>query len=127
MVPLTQELTRRFRAPDEDLALTMISSSQFKDTDAMSVIFKKRVKEAELFIATKINNIKGIVVLEVTGWPDATGHFTLWDGTTRQLVYAPDHDNPGNNSYYFWLTKLIESDKGTFVLQGTKIKFWGLK
>lgn len=28
----------------------------------------------------KFNNKKGIIVFEVSGWGNASGHFTLWDG-----------------------------------------------
>jgi hypothetical protein len=30
---------------------------------------------------SKLNNRKGIIIFEVVGWSDATGHADLWDGT----------------------------------------------
>lgn len=42
------------------------------------------------FDLTKINNLKGIIRFEVSGWSDATGHFTFWDGSS--CVYCGDHN-----------------------------------
>lgn len=39
---------------------------------------------------SKILNQKGIIAFDVTGWSDASGHFTLWNGTN--LLYAGSHD-----------------------------------
>lgn len=66
-----------------------------------------RKTEASIYVLDKIKNKKGVIVFDVEGWENATGHFTLWDGT--RLLYAPKHDNPYNENYYFWfaLTKRI--------------------
>ncbi|MFY7828926.1 MAG: T6SS effector amidase Tae4 family protein [Flectobacillus sp.] len=37
----------------------------------------------------KFKNRRGIICFEVTGWNDATGHFTLWDG--NNILYG-QHD-----------------------------------
>lgn len=72
-----------------------------------------RKKEVTLNVLSKIIGKKGIIVFDVTGWNNATGHFTLWDGKT--LLYADGHSNPLSNDYYFWYEKT------------TKIIFWELK
>lgn len=94
----------------------------------MSKLFKTRVKEGQAFIDTKLGSKSGIVAFDVTGWDDASGHFTLWDGSTKKLAYADGHDQPENNSYYFWLTNLIEeAGKKSRLIQVVKVKFWELK
>lgn len=67
---------------------------------------------------------KGIIVFEVSGWGNATGHFTLWDG--EHLVYPgnPLHDNPSSEYYYFSMK--YEVSKGKFV-QTQKVYLWELK
>lgn len=72
-----------------------------------------RKTEANFYILDKIKGKKGIIVFEVTGWRNATGHFTLWDG--GKLLYAPSHDNPNIEDYYFWFSKT------------SKVIFWELK
>lgn len=43
---------------------------------------------------------KGIIVFDVSGWDDATGHADLWDGTK---VVGSDYTNKANR-IYFWET-----------------------
>lgn len=124
---LKAELSRRFKGADEELTLSVIPMSMLKDKEAMSVLFKKRVKEGQDFIDTKLGARSGIIAFEVTGWGDATGHFTLWDGNTKKLAYADGHDDPEKNTYYFWLTMLTEADEKERLVQITKVKFWELK
>ncbi|WP_426211329.1 type VI secretion system amidase effector protein Tae4 [Massilia sp. TWP1-3-3] len=126
VIDLKAELARRFKGADEELNLTVIPNSLLQDKEAMSAIFKTRVKEGQRFIDEKLNSKSGIVVFEVAGWGDATGHFTLWDGNSKKLSYADGHEQPGNNSYYFWLTRLNEAAKYSLV-QVVKVKFWELK
>lgn len=67
---------------------------------------------------------KGIIVFEVSGWGNATGHFTLWDG--QHLVYPGDplHDDPSSEYYYFHM-KYTTINKKT--VQTTKVYLWELK
>jgi len=123
---LKAELSRRFKGADEELSLSIIPTSMLGDKEAMSKLFKTRVKEGQAFI-DKLGTKSGIVAFEVTGWGDATGHFTLWDGSAKKLAYATGHDQPGDNSYYFWLTRLIEADGKSHLVQVVKVKFWELK
>ncbi len=37
-------------------------------------------------------NKKGIIAFDVSGWSDATGHFSLWDGT--KLLYGDEFNLP---------------------------------
>ena len=124
---LKSELARRFKGADEELSLTVIPTSLLADKDAMSRLFKTRVKEGQAFIDDKLASKSGIVAFEVTGWGDATGHFTLWDAVTKKLAYADGHDQPDQSSYYFWLTKLTEGEGKSRLVQVIKVKFWELK
>lgn len=76
-------------------------------------LFPVRQTEVTLEVLPKLVGKKGIIVFDVTGWNNATGHFTLWDG--KKLLYAPEHDNPLSLKYYFWFE------------QTTRIIFWELK
>lgn len=79
-----------------------------------------RYPPPNVFIASpkgKIDNTpllgkKGIIAFDVSGWSDASGHFTLWDG--QQLVYAGGHD-------YFNLYQEHENGR---TLRVTKCTFW---
>jgi hypothetical protein len=124
---LKAELGRRFKGADEELSLSVIPTSLLGDNDAMSKLFKTRVKEGQAFIDAKLGSRSGIVAFEVAGWGDATGHFTLWDGITKKLAYADGHDQPDKNSYYIWLTMLTEADGKPHLVQVVKVKFWELK
>lgn len=125
---LKGEISGRFKGADEELSLSVIPTSLLGDKDAMSKLFKTRVKEGQAFIDTKLGSKSGIVAFDVTGWGDASGHFTLWDGSTKKLAYADGHDQPENNFYYFWLTNLIEeAGKKSRLIQVVKVKFWELK
>lgn len=56
--------------------------------------FQARKADVQANVLNKISGKKGIVVFEVAGWSNASGHFTLWNGSC--LLYAPDHDNPAD-------------------------------
>lgn len=56
----------------------------------------------ELFIPSDFAGSKGIILFEVSGWGDATGHFTLWNGSK---VAHGDYFKP----------------KGSAVLKGVKL------
>lgn len=121
---LKKELESRFKGADEELALPLVTSAMIAEKPKAEAAFKDRVAKARAFLADKIGKRHGIVVFEVSGWGDASGHFTLWDGATQQLAYATDHDDDSNNKYYFWLTILTDDKK---IIQTTKVKFWELK
>lgn len=71
----------------------------------------------------KVQAMKGIVMFEVSGWGNASGHFTLWDG--NHLIYPgyPEHDNPSSEFYYFYM----KYEGGNKVFQTNKILLWELK
>jgi hypothetical protein len=52
-----------------------------------TLVLKRKNGEFDL---KQLNSIKGIIKFEVSGWDDATGHFTFWDGSS--CVYCGDHD-----------------------------------
>ncbi|WP_165390871.1 T6SS effector amidase Tae4 family protein [Pseudoduganella lutea] len=121
---LKVELANRFKGADEELNLPQIPASMLDDNAAMSKLFKERVAIAKEFIKNKLARRSGIIVFDVSGWGDASGHFTLWDGVSEKLAYATDHDDSTANSYYFWLTMMTDGGK---VIQTTKVRFWELK
>ncbi len=71
----------------------------------------------------KLKENKGIIMFEVSGWGDATGHFTLWDG--NNLIYPgnPSHDDPNSELYYFNMKYEVNKK----VIQTNKIILWDLK
>ncbi len=63
--------------------------------------------------ANFINGKKGVIIMEITGWLDATGHATLWNGNST-----------GDNSDYH------RPESHTYERPGVtleKINFWELK
>lgn len=121
-------LVQRFKGADEELQLPLIPASLINDLDTLTARFKERHKLANTWLDSKLAGRNGIVVFDVSGWSDASGHFTLWNGTSRKLAYAEAHDNPENNRYYFWLTDLAERPDGrNFLIQVASVKFWELK
>lgn len=71
----------------------------------------------------KLKKMKGVIMFKVSGWGNASGHFTLWDG--KNLIYpgAAEHDN-SNSDYYYFNMKYEQNGK---VIQTDKIKLWELK
>jgi hypothetical protein len=122
-----QELMSRFKGCDEELVLKPIPNKMIDDFDGMSALFKERVRQGQEFIDNKLAGRNGIVVFETRGILNATGHFTLWDGTAKSLAYANGHDSPTDKQYYFWMTRLAQTDQGMVVVQVARIKFWELK
>ncbi|MDB5248927.1 MAG: hypothetical protein JWQ40_3321 [Segetibacter sp.] len=59
-----------------------------------------------------IKGLKGIIAFDVTGWGDASGHFTLWNG--EELLYSGGHD-------YFNLYDKFDNGK---VIKVSKCSFW---
>lgn len=125
---LKAHLSQQFKGADEELTLPIISASLLNDSAAMNAKFKERVRIAQAWLDTKLAGRNGIVVFNVSGWGDASGHFTLWDGNAKKLAYATSHDNPDNNMYYFWLTQFSEDTLGNKrIVQVNSVKFWELK
>jgi hypothetical protein len=121
-------LVKQFKGADEELRLPVIPPTLLGDMGAMGALYKERVRLAKAWLDTTLANRKGIVVFEVSGWGDASGHFTLWNGSTRTLAYAESHDDPESNRYYFWLTSQTErSDGKKILIQVVEVKFWELK
>jgi len=81
----------------------------------------------------EFKNKKGIIIFNVSGWGDASGHFTLWDGTNLSYVgmSVTDqlHNNVYSNLYYFHLKedRLNVSTNIKFVVQTDRIRLWELK
>ncbi|AZA81941.1 hypothetical protein C1637_24760 [Chryseobacterium lactis] len=71
----------------------------------------------------RLHKIKGIIMFKVSGWGNASGHFTLWDG--KNLIYPGEsvHDDP-NSEYYYFHMKYEQNGK---VIQTDEIKLWELK
>ncbi len=124
---LKGELASRFRGADEELALKLIPNSMLSDNAGMAAVFKERVKQAQDFLDTRLASKHGIVVFEVNGWGDASGHFTLWDGGAKSLAYADHHDSPADANYHFWLTQLAGDPARPKLVQTARVKFWELK
>lgn len=124
VLDLKKYLKSRFKAGDIEYTLKPLPLNLTQET------FNQRVKDVKTKILDKINGKHGIVVFEVSGWADATNHFTLWDGSN--LVYVGphgDHNDQGSAEYYFWLIRSITDSKGniTKIIQTTKVIFWELK
>lgn len=120
-------LSRQFEGADEELTLPLIPSALIDDATALAARFDERVALAKAWLEAKLLNRKGIVAFDVVGWRSASGHFTLWDGTSETLAYAAPHDDPGNHDYYFWLTALGERDDGQTLIQVAAVRFWELE
>ncbi|NRS89922.1 hypothetical protein HNQ02_002856 [Flavobacterium sp. 7E] len=76
----------------------------------------------------KLKKLKGIIMFKVSGWSDASGHFTLWDG--KDLIYPGEgtpmtspHNNPSSEYYYF----NMKYEQNGRVIQTNEIKLWQLK
>lgn len=126
---LSPFLARHFKGADEELTLPVIPKSLIGDNDALRVKFTERVKLAQAWLDTKLAGRNGIVVFKVDGWgTNATGHFTLWDGTAKTLAYANGNDDPNSGgNYYFWLAQFADTENGTALIQLLSVKFWELK
>lgn len=76
----------------------------------------------------KLRSKKGVIVFKVSGWGDATGHFTLWNGTNLIYPGNPAHDNPNSEYYYFNMKYEQLSKQGELkVIQTDQIELWELK
>jgi len=84
----------------------------------------ERVQDAYDGMINKISGKTGIIVFDVTGWRDASGYFTLWDGNSLVYVGPGDRNNPRSLEYYFWLYREVS---GRPPAQTVKTTFWELK
>lgn len=80
-------------------------------------------KAGAIDIVNEFKNKSGIIVFDVSGWGNATGHFTLWDGS--HLIYPGDlsHDDPGSQYYYFHMN-YVQNSK---TIKTTRIRLWQLR
>ncbi len=116
-------MMKRFKNPDISYSPKQVSAS--RSTEA-----KQRIKEVETQLLPKIKGKKGIVVFDVTGWGNASGHFTLWDGKNLAYVGPGDHNNSASLEYYFWFMRddvYFKNGFKTRVTQTKNITFWELK
>lgn len=126
---LRSELASRFKGFDAELIFDLIDPALADNRAAVDRLFLARKAKAQGFINTQLAKRNGIIVFAVEGWENATGHFTLWDGTTMQIAFGTDHDDPTIQTYYPWLTD-IKTDEATglnFLVQVAKVQFWELK
>src|SRR5690606_30759545 len=92
--------------------------------------FSSRKQYAENNILSKIRSKNGIIAFDVSGWGDASGHFTLWEGSTEKLFYVgADSREKDKNSplYYFWYVSPTYDGTRYRVVQTTAVSFWELK
>ncbi|EBS7636603.1 hypothetical protein CDR68_23200 [Salmonella enterica] len=79
---------------------------------------------------SKIEDKTGIIVFDVDGWSDATGHFTLWD--KGDLLYVGANQNekdPTSAAFYVWLVepRYNKAKDEMHLIQTTSVIFWELK
>lgn len=114
---LKQYLRDRFKGGDFEHTSKPIKTLTQDSVD-------ERVQDAYDGVINKIFGKKGVIVFDVTGWRDASGHFTLWDGSSLVYVGPGDHNNPRSLEYYFWLYREVS---GRPPAQTVKTTFWELK
>ncbi|MCS4301887.1 T6SS effector amidase Tae4 family protein [Chryseobacterium sp. BIGb0232] len=109
------------KMPDTYKKRKSVNPTEWQQLKAM----KKVISPAEW---TELRKTKGVIVFDVSGWDDATGHFTLWD--TQHLIYPGDaqHDDPTNAKYYFSMLYLKINKKNELdFVQTNRIRVWELK
>lgn len=68
---------------------------------------------------------KGIIVFDVSGWTNASGHFTLWDGKNLRYVGRDTRHNDPSNTERYYFSMEYTTPSGTTV-KTTKIRLWEL-
>ena len=114
--------------------LPAATKSDINGSDTYSVNhwdeYYKRKLYAENNLVSKIKDKTGIIVFEVSGWGDATGHFTLWDKGNLLYVGSNQNENdPTSAAYYVWHVEPRYNglkDK-MYLIETTKVDFWELK
>lgn len=87
---LKKFLKDRFKGADESFSPKKLTAS-----DCTQEGVNARAIEVNDGIIKKITGKHGIIVFDVEGWSDASGHFTLWDGSNLVYVGPPgDHNDP---------------------------------
>lgn len=122
---LQQFLDDRFKGADETLTLAPVSSTLDPGGKEFQKKYEERKEKATIWLDSRLKGRAGIVVFNVAGWMDASGHFTLWDG--ERLSYAAPHDDSSNNLYYFWLTEVTGELIEVVGSQVVSVRFWELK
>jgi hypothetical protein len=120
---LKSELQKRFRNGDFTYQLPDFPKNWNSDTQWH--LMQDRVRKVKTEFLDKIENRNGIVVFEVEGWGDASGHFTLWDSRTKNLMYVGSSQIEKDSSsprYYFWMVPYQGAAGMT-----KSITFWELK
>ncbi len=123
---LIAELMRRFKGADAELSLPPLPKKVLDDATLRKLIGERR-KLGQQLLDTKLNGKNGIVAFQVSGWGDAFGHFTLWDGTTKKLAFASGYDDPTSDNYYFWMSDHVNLFGSILLTQTMKVFFWELK
>ncbi|MBC7683802.1 MAG: hypothetical protein H7176_01070 [Bdellovibrionales bacterium] len=123
---LIAELKRRFKGADAELSLPPLPNKLLDDATLRKLTAERR-KLAQQLLDTKLAGKNGIVAFKVSGWGDAFGHFTLWDGATKKLAYATHYDDPASDNYYFWMSDYVNLFGAILLTQTMKVFFWELK
>lgn len=110
-------LKQRLGKPD-------IEHSPIKITEPTREQAYQRADDVRNNMLNQIQGKHGIVVFDVTGWSNASGHFTLWDGKDLVYVGPGEHNDTGSLDYYFWFMRHVGNNK---FHQTTHISFWELK
>lgn len=116
MVDTKYRKERSFQANPSIVLLVRINSYIMKVADFLAFLKHNwGAPDRELIMseANYINGKKGVIIMEINGWSDATGHATLWNGSAT-----------GDNSDYH------RSDSHTYDrpdVKLEKINFWELK
>ena len=94
-------------------------------------------EEGGIGIVSKFKGRHGIVLFDVVGWGDASGHFTILDGTDLSYVGNAVHNDPTNNKYYYFNMNYqaknsigglaINRDGSPHQIKTTTIRLWELK
>lgn len=111
---LNKYLAQKFGKPEFDKTLAPVSIDN---------INKKETLSSDEWV--KIKEMNGIISFDVSGWGDASGHFTLWDGENETLLYATgargDKEEP---QYYYFSMHYVDKNK---IIQTNRIRIWELK
>ncbi|MBV8326548.1 T6SS effector amidase Tae4 family protein [Chryseobacterium sp.] len=111
----------KIQMPDVYKKKKNVTSTEWQQLKAM----KKVISTTEW---ASLRKTQGVIVFDVSGWDDATGHFTLWD--TQHLIYpgGPEHDDPTSSRYYFSMLDLKINKKNELdFVQTNRIRVWELK
>lgn len=117
---LEAELRKRFKSPD-----IFYKQPDFPCANWTIQQLKDRATATNVNIISKIEDKNGIVVFKVSGWGDATGHFTLWDCKLKHLLYVGGNTEENNSNsplYYFWMVPYYRNSGCV-----QSISFWELK